>query len=81
LAGTAAGWCCGSVSARRSTEAGETQRRVAPRARANGQNLGRKPKLTISEERRFVAATPARLLGSIVRSYNVSPSTISRLTI
>jgi DNA invertase Pin-like site-specific DNA recombinase len=50
------------------------------RAKANGQSLGRKPKLTDHQRseaiRRRDAGEP---LGSIARSYNVSPSTISRL--
>jgi DNA invertase Pin-like site-specific DNA recombinase len=51
------------------------------RAKANGQSLGRKPKLTPHQQREAVQRRDrGETLGDIARSYNVSPSTISRLT-
>jgi DNA invertase Pin-like site-specific DNA recombinase len=50
------------------------------RAKANGQSLGRKPKLTPHQQREAIQRRDQGVaLGSIARSYNVSPSTISRL--
>jgi DNA invertase Pin-like site-specific DNA recombinase len=50
------------------------------RARANGQSLGRKPKLTLHQQREAIERRDrGEPLGGIARSYNVSPSTISRL--
>jgi DNA invertase Pin-like site-specific DNA recombinase len=51
------------------------------RAKANGQSLGRKPKLTPHQQHEAIQRRDrGEPLGSIVRSYNVSSSTISRLT-
>jgi DNA invertase Pin-like site-specific DNA recombinase len=51
------------------------------RAKANGQSLGRKPKLTSHQKQEAIRRREdGEPLGSIARSYNVSPSTISRLT-
>ena len=51
------------------------------RARSNGQSLGRKPKLTQHQRSEAICRRDGgEALGSIARSYNVSPSTISRLT-
>jgi len=51
------------------------------RAKANGQSLGRKPKLTPHQKQEAIRRRDdGEPLGSIARSYNVSPSTISRLT-
>jgi DNA invertase Pin-like site-specific DNA recombinase len=51
------------------------------RAKANGQSLGRKPKLTDHQRAEAIRRRDAgEALGSIARSYNVSPATISRLT-
>jgi DNA invertase Pin-like site-specific DNA recombinase len=51
------------------------------RAKANGQSLGRKPKLTQHQRSEAIRRRDAgEALGSIARSYNVSHSTISRLT-
>ena len=50
------------------------------RAKASGQSLGRKPKLTSCRQRDPIQRRDrGEPLGSIARSYNVSPSTISRL--
>ena len=50
------------------------------RAKASGQSLGRKPKLTSRRQRDPIQRCDrGEPLGSIARSYNVSPSTISRL--
>jgi DNA invertase Pin-like site-specific DNA recombinase len=51
------------------------------RAKANGQSLGRKPKLTQHQQREAIQRRDkGEPLGDIARSYNVHPSTISRLT-
>jgi len=51
------------------------------RAKANGQSLGRKPKLTQHQQREAInRRDEGEALGSIARSYNVSPATISRLS-
>src|ERR1700738_3812699 len=51
------------------------------RARARGVILGRKPKLTGHQRREAIARREAgEVLTDIARSYNVSHSTISRLT-
>jgi DNA invertase Pin-like site-specific DNA recombinase len=51
------------------------------RAKANGQSLGRKPKLTPHQRREAIQRRDrGESLGDIARTYNVSPSTISRLT-
>jgi DNA invertase Pin-like site-specific DNA recombinase len=51
------------------------------RAKANGQSLGRKPKLTPHQRREAIQRRDrGEFLGDIARTYNVSPSTISRLT-
>jgi DNA invertase Pin-like site-specific DNA recombinase len=51
------------------------------RAKANGQSLGRKPKLTPHQKHEAIKRRDnGEALGSIARSYNVSPATISRLT-
>jgi hypothetical protein len=51
------------------------------RAKANGQSLGRKPKLTPHQQREAIQRRDrGEPLGDIARSYHVSPSTISRLT-
>jgi DNA invertase Pin-like site-specific DNA recombinase len=50
------------------------------RAKASGQSLGRKPMLTSRRQREPIPrGDRGEPLGSIARSYNVSPSTISRL--
>lgn len=50
------------------------------RAKANGQSLGRKPKLTPHQRHEAIERRDhGEALGSIARSYNVHPSTISRL--
>ena len=49
------------------------------RAKASGQSLGRKPKLTSRRQREPIQRRDrAEPLGSIARSYNISPSTIAR---
>jgi DNA invertase Pin-like site-specific DNA recombinase len=52
------------------------------RAKANGQSLGRKPKLTPHQQREAIRRrdVDGETLADIARSYNVSRSTISRLT-
>src|SRR3954452_12738476 len=51
------------------------------RAKARGVILGRKPKLTIHQRREAIARRDAgEVLTDIARSYNVSHSTISRLS-
>jgi DNA invertase Pin-like site-specific DNA recombinase len=51
------------------------------RAKANGQSLGRKPKLTPHQQHEAIQRRDqGELIRSIARSYNVNPSTISRLT-
>ena len=51
------------------------------RAKARGVVLGRKPKLTIHQRREAIARREAgEVLTDIARSYNVSHSTISRLS-
>jgi DNA invertase Pin-like site-specific DNA recombinase len=51
------------------------------RAKANGQSLGRKPKLTPHQRSEAIERRDrGEALGSIARTYNVHPSTISRLT-
>ena len=51
------------------------------RAKAIGQSLGRKPKLTPHQQHEAIKRRDdGEPLGSIARSYNVSPATISRLT-
>jgi DNA invertase Pin-like site-specific DNA recombinase len=51
------------------------------RAKANGQSLGRKPNLAPHQQREAIQRRGrGEALGDIARSYNVSPSTISRLT-
>ena len=51
------------------------------RAKARGVQLGRKPKLTLHQQREAVARrTRGEAVTEIARSYNVSHSTISRLT-
>jgi len=51
------------------------------RAKANGQSLGRRPKLTPHQQSEEIKRRDwGEALGGIARSYNVSPSTISRLT-
>ncbi len=48
------------------------------RAKASGQSLGRKPKLISRRQREPIQRRDrGEPLGSIARSYNVSPSTIS----
>jgi DNA invertase Pin-like site-specific DNA recombinase len=50
------------------------------RAKANGQSFDRKPKLTPHQQREAIKRRDeGEALGSIARSYNVSPATISRL--
>ena len=50
------------------------------RAKASRQSLGRKPKLTSRRQREPIQRRDrGEPLGRIARSYNVSPSTISRL--
>jgi DNA invertase Pin-like site-specific DNA recombinase len=50
------------------------------RAKASGQSLGRKTRLTSRRQREPIQRRDrGEPLGSIARSYNVSPSTISRL--
>ena len=50
------------------------------RAKASGQSLGRKPKLTSRRQREPIQRRDrGEPFGSISRSYNVSPSAISRL--
>ncbi len=50
------------------------------RAKARGVKLGRKPKLTVHQQREALARRNAgEVLIDIARSYNVSHSTISRL--
>jgi DNA invertase Pin-like site-specific DNA recombinase len=52
------------------------------RAKANGRSLGRKPKLTPHQKSEAIKRRErGESLGDIARSYNVSPSTISRLTV
>jgi DNA invertase Pin-like site-specific DNA recombinase len=51
------------------------------RAKANGKSLGRKPKLTPQQKQEAIRRRDeGQSVGEIARSYNVSPSTISRLT-
>jgi DNA invertase Pin-like site-specific DNA recombinase len=51
------------------------------RAKANGQSLGRKPKLTPHQQHEAIQRRDrGEALGSVARSYNVSPSTIFRLS-
>ena len=51
------------------------------RAKANGQSLGRKPKLTPHQQHEAIQRRDqGESIRSIARSYNVNPSTISRLT-
>jgi DNA invertase Pin-like site-specific DNA recombinase len=51
------------------------------RAKANGQSLGRKPKLTPHQRSEAIERRDrGEALGSIACTYNVHPSTISRLT-
>ena len=51
------------------------------RAKANGQNLGRKPKLTPYQQHEAIQRRDnGESIRSIARRYNVNPSTISRLT-
>jgi len=51
------------------------------RAKANGQNLGRKPKLTPHQQHEAIQRRDnGESIRSIARRYNVNPSTISRLT-
>ena len=51
------------------------------RAKANGQSLGRKPKLTPHQQHEAIQRRDSgESIRSIARSYNVNPSTISRLT-
>jgi DNA invertase Pin-like site-specific DNA recombinase len=50
------------------------------RAKARGVRLGRRPKLTVHQQREAIARREAgEPLAEIGRSYNVSHSTISRL--
>ena len=51
------------------------------RAKANGKSLGRKPKLTAHQKQEAISRRDeGQSVREIARSYNVSPSTISRLT-
>jgi DNA invertase Pin-like site-specific DNA recombinase len=52
------------------------------RAKARGQSLGRKPKLTPHQQREAICRRDehGETVREIARSYNVHPSTISRLT-
>jgi len=51
------------------------------RAKANGQSLGRKPKLTPHQQHEAIQRRDnGESIRSIARSYNVHASTISRLT-
>jgi DNA invertase Pin-like site-specific DNA recombinase len=51
------------------------------RAKANGKSLGRKPKLTPHQKEEAVRRRDeGESVRAIARTYNVSPSTISRLT-
>ena len=51
------------------------------RAKANGKSLGRKPKLTPHQKQEAIRRRDdGQSVRDIARSYNVSPSTISRLT-
>ena len=51
------------------------------RAKANGKSLGRKPKLTPHQEQEAIRwRDEGASVREIARTYNVSPSTISRLT-
>jgi DNA invertase Pin-like site-specific DNA recombinase len=51
------------------------------RTRANGQSLGRKPKLTPHQQHEAIRRRDnGESIRSIARSYNINPSTISRLT-
>jgi DNA invertase Pin-like site-specific DNA recombinase len=51
------------------------------RAKANGQMLGRKPKLTEHQKQEAIRCRDqGEAICQIARSYNVNPSTISRLT-
>jgi DNA invertase Pin-like site-specific DNA recombinase len=52
------------------------------RAKARGQSLGRKPKLTLHQKREAIRRRDEQgeTVREIARSYNVSASTISRLT-
>jgi DNA invertase Pin-like site-specific DNA recombinase len=51
------------------------------RAKANGQSLGRKPKLTPHQQQEAIQRRDqGESIRAIAHSYNVNPSTISRLT-
>jgi DNA invertase Pin-like site-specific DNA recombinase len=51
------------------------------RAKANGQSLGRKPKLTPHQQQEAIQRRDkGESIRAIARTYNVNPSTISRLT-
>ena len=51
------------------------------RAKANGKSLGRNPKLTPHQRSEAIERRDrGETFGSIARTYNVQPSTISRLT-
>jgi DNA invertase Pin-like site-specific DNA recombinase len=51
------------------------------RAKADGKSLGRKPKLTPHQKEEAIRRRDqGESVRGIARSYNVSPSTISRLT-
>ncbi len=51
------------------------------RAKANGQSLGRKPKLTPHQQCEAIQRRDqGESIRAIARTYNVNPSTISRLT-
>jgi DNA invertase Pin-like site-specific DNA recombinase len=56
--------------------------RRRPRAKARGVKLGRKPKLTSHQQREAIRRrdVDGETLADIARNYNVSRSTISRLT-
>jgi IS30 family transposase len=48
---------------------------------ARGQKMGRPPKLTAHQQKEVIERRDrGEALGDIARSYNVHPSTISRLT-
>ena len=51
------------------------------RAKADGKSLGRKPKLTQQQKEEAIRRRDeGEAVRAIARTYNVSPSTISRLT-
>jgi DNA invertase Pin-like site-specific DNA recombinase len=51
------------------------------RAKANGQSLGRRPKLTPHQQREAIQRRDkGESIRATARTYNVNPSTISRLT-